>query len=68
MLPKGQPKGYGTNQLSWSQLNSIITGLFQFTNGIGTPHGEEHFKNLGFDVKDENGRTIGYGDLLAIPG
>ena len=58
---------YGMTQLSWSQVNSIITGLFQFSNGIGTRHEEKHFKNLGFDVKDENGRTIGYGDLLAVP-
>lgn len=58
---------YGMVQLSWSQVDSIIMGLFQFSNGIGTPHEEEHFKNLGFDVKDENGRTIGYGNLLAIP-
>lgn len=58
---------YGMIPTSWSQLNSIITGLFYFSNGIGTLHEEEHFRNLGFDVKDEDGGNIGYGNLLAPP-
>lgn len=58
---------YGMIPLTWSQLNAIIAGLFRYSNGIGTVHEEEHFKNMGFDVKDEDGGTIGYGNLLAIP-
>ncbi|KAL9064766.1 MAG: hypothetical protein Q9161_008655, partial [Pseudevernia consocians] len=58
---------YGTIHLSWSQVNSVIAGLFRFTNGIGTIYEQAHFENLGFDVRDENGGTIGYGNLLATP-
>lgn len=58
---------YGIIQMSWSQVNSVIAGLFQFANGIGTLDQQKHFENLGFDVKDENGGNIGYGNLLAVP-
>ena len=58
---------YGTIHLSWSQVNSVIAGLFRFTNGIGTMYEQEHFENLGFDVRDENGGNMGYGNLLATP-
>ena len=57
---------YGMITISWSQVNSVMIGLYRFTNGIGTVHEREYFKNLGFDVKDENGLTIGYGNLLGV--
>lgn len=58
---------YGTIHMNWSQVNSILAGLYRFTNGIGTAHEEEHFENLGFDVKDEEDGTIGYGNFIAVP-
>lgn len=57
---------YGMNQMSWRQVNSVMLGLYRFTNGIGTVHEREYYRNLGFDVKDEHGTTIGYGNLLGI--
>ncbi|CAF9939495.1 MAG: hypothetical protein ALECFALPRED_008153 [Alectoria fallacina] len=58
---------YGMSRMNWSQINSVIAGLFRFTNGIGTSHQQKHFENLGFDIKDEDGDNIGYGNLLAVP-
>ncbi|CAD6563712.1 MAG: hypothetical protein ASARMPREDX12_000027 [Alectoria sarmentosa] len=58
---------YGMIRMNWSQINSVIAGLFRFTNGIGTSHQQKHFENLGFDIKDKDGGNIGYGNLLAIP-
>lgn len=58
---------YGTIRMNWSQINSVIAGLFRFTNGIGTSHQQKHFENLGVDIKDKNGGNIGYGNLLAVP-
>lgn len=57
---------YGMVQISWSQVDSVVAGLYRFTNGIGTDHDQEHYKNLGFDIKDGNGVIIGYGNLLAV--
>lgn len=57
---------YGTNQMSWRQVNSVMLGLYRFTNGIGTVHEREHHRNLGFDVKDEHATIIGYGNLLGV--
>lgn len=58
---------YGMGKMSWSQVDSVVVGLFRFTHGIGTESEEEHFGNLDFDVRDEEGAKIGYGNLLALP-
>lgn len=57
---------YGMNLMTWRQVNSVMLGLYRFTNGIGTVHERENYRNLGFDVKDKHGTTIGYGNLLGI--
>ncbi|CAF9904458.1 hypothetical protein IMSHALPRED_000065 [Imshaugia aleurites] len=58
---------YSTEPTSWAQVNALISGVSRFANGIGTLHQEPHFRNLGFDVRDDDGATMGYGNLLAIP-
>ncbi len=57
---------YGSLHLTWSELNSVMLGLHRFTKGIGTPHSQTYFRNLGFDIKDESGATIGFGNLLRL--
>ena len=59
---------FGMGKMSWSQVNSIMVGLYRFTNGIGTTHEQQYFKNLGFDVEDENHAKIGFGNLLDVSG
>ena len=59
---------YGTINLTWSQIKTILTGLWRFTNGIGTVHERQYFRNLSFEVKDEHGSSIGYGNLLSVGG
>ena len=59
---------FGMGKMSWSQVNSIMVGLYRFTNGIGTTHEQQYFRNLGFDVEDENHAKIGFGNLLDVSG
>ena len=60
--------GEGTVHLSWSLVDIVLAGLYRFMNGIGTRHQETHFNNLDFDIRDVgDGRSIGYGNLLAVP-
>lgn len=58
---------FGTPRLDWSQVDCVLAGLYRFANGLGTRREEEHFENLGFDVRDESGANIGHGNLLATP-
>ena len=59
---------HGTNHISWSQLNSVVLGLWRFTNGIGTAHERQNFRNLDYNVKNQTGSVIGYGTLLDVTG
>ncbi len=54
--------------LSWLQVDVVMAGLYRFTNGIGTVGEREHYRNLSFEVMDERGVNIGFGNLLAVPG
>ena len=59
---------FGMGPMSWSQVNAIMVGLYRFTNGIGTTHEQQYFRNLGFDVEDEHHAKIGFGNLLDVSG
>lgn len=57
---------YGMIDLTWAQTNSIVIGLWRFTNGIGTVHERQSFRNLSFHITDEKGIVVGYGNLLSV--
>ena len=58
--------------MTWATVNTVLSGLYRFVNGIGTLHGREYYRCLDFEVWDwvrgggEDGVKIGYGNLLEV--
>ncbi|KAM0804781.1 hypothetical protein BDR22DRAFT_885447 [Usnea florida] len=54
--------------MTWATVNTVLSGLYRFVNGIGTLHGREYYRCLDFEVWDGggNGVKIGYGNLLEV--
>ena len=60
--------------MTWAMVDTVLAGLYEFTNGIGTEHGREFYRCLEFEVWDGEGVgdgggkgvVVGYGNLLEV--